>query len=77
MGQFVANATALGHEVWAYRGSQYPSAHIIPTTPRLQHIRTMRQMDALYVRLEHKPPNICAWALPPLLQIYGFPLVVW
>lgn len=76
MGQFVANATALGHEVWAYPNNQYPEAHIIPTA-RLAHIKTMRQMDVLYIRLENRSPQICTWSLPPRRLLYGFPLVVW
>ena len=76
MGQFVANAVALGHEVWAYPSSKFPEAHTIPIT-HYRHIKTMRQMDALYVRLEHKPPEVCSWALPPRRSLYGFPLVIW
>jgi glycosyltransferase involved in cell wall biosynthesis len=76
MGQFVANAVALGHEIWAYPNNEYPQAHIIPTS-RLPHIMTMRKMDVCYVRLENKPPNVCKWALPPHRWLYGFPLVVW
>jgi len=76
MGQFIKNALALGHEIWVYPGNQYPGAKIIPTT-RIQHIKTMRQMDVLYIRLESGFPNICTWSTPPKRLIYGFPLVVW
>ena len=76
MEQFVANAIALGHEIWAYPGNEYPGAHMIPLS-RFRHVMTMRQMDALYVRLDHKPPNECTWALPPRRLLYGFPIVVW
>ena len=76
MGQFVANATSLGHEIWAYPGNEYPGAHMIPLA-HLKHIQTMRKMDVFYVRLEHKPPSICSWALPPRRTLYGFPIVVW
>lgn len=76
MEQFIANAIALGHEIWTYPGNKYPGVHIIPTD-RFNHIRTMRQMDALYVRLENQFPRICAWAIPPRRLLYGFPLVVW
>lgn len=76
MGQFVANATALGHEIWAYPGTEYPNAHTIPIT-RLKHIKTMRQMDVLYVRVEGKFPEICTWSLPTRRLLYGFPVVVW
>ncbi len=76
MEQFIANAIALGHEVWTYPGNQYPGVHHIPTN-RIKHIRTMRKMDALYVRLEQAFPQVCTWALPPRRWLYGFPIVVW
>lgn len=76
MEQFIANAIALGHEVWAYPGNKYPGVQIIPTN-RIGHIRTMRQMDALYIRLENSSPEICSWSLPPRRSLYGFPVVVW
>ncbi|HAX95809.1 MAG TPA: hypothetical protein DCY35_04710 [Prolixibacteraceae bacterium] len=76
MGQFVSNATALGHEVWAYSNAEYPEARKIPST-RLDHIRTMRTMDVLYIRLENRFPEICKWSLPPRRWLYQFPLVVW
>lgn len=76
MGQFVTNATLLGHEIWAYSNAEYPEAHKIPTD-RLNHIRTMRRMDALYIRLENRFPEICKWSLPPRRWLYHFPLVVW
>lgn len=76
MEQFISNAIALGHEVWVYPGDQYPGAQIIPTS-RLAHIRTMRHMDAFYVRLENRSPKICKWSLPPRRSLYGFPVVAW
>jgi glycosyltransferase involved in cell wall biosynthesis len=76
MDQFIANAAALGHEIWVYPNSKYPGAYTIPTA-RLSHIKTMRQMDALYIRLEKRSPEICTWSLPPRRLLYGFPVVVW
>jgi glycosyltransferase involved in cell wall biosynthesis len=76
MGQFVTNATALGHETWAYSNADYPEAKKIPTG-HLDHVRTMRRMDALYIRLESRFPEICKWSLPPRRWLYGFPMVVW
>ena len=76
MDQFVANSVAIGHEIWMYPNYNHPLAHVIPTT-RLAHIRTMRQMDVQYVRIERATPKICAWSLPPRRFIYGFPVVVW
>lgn len=76
MEQFINNAVALGHEIWTYPSNSHPEAQIIPTT-RLDHIRTMRKMDVLYVRIEKKSLDICAWALPPRRLLYGFPIVAW
>ena len=74
--QFISNAINLGHEVWVYPGDQYPGAQIIPTS-RLAHIHTMRHMDALYVRLENRSPEICSWSLPPRRILYRFPVITW
>lgn len=76
MGQFMANAIALGNEIWTYPYHGYPGSYTIPIT-RINHIKTMRQMDVLYVRLESRFPEICRWSLPPRRLLYGFPLVVW
>jgi len=76
MGQFVSNAIAQGHEIWAYPNHSYPEAHTIPTN-HIEHIRTMRRMDALYVRVERSTPDVCAWAVPPRRSLYRFPVVVW
>lgn len=76
IGQFIANALALGQEIWVYPGVNYPGVHTIPTR-HFNHIKTMRHMDALYIRLEKKLPKICDWSLPPRRLLYGFPVVVW
>jgi len=76
IGQFIRNAIDLGHEVWVSPGNQFPGAKIIPAG-RVNHIRTFRKMDALYIRLEGWAPNLLSWSLPPRRWLYGFPLVVW
>lgn len=76
MGQFVNNAIALGNEVWSYPNQGYAEAHTIPVS-RISHIKTMRRMDALYVRVESRFPEICTWSLPPRRTLYGFPVVIW
>ena len=76
MQQFIKNSLELGHEIWVYPGNQYPGAKIIPTD-HINHIRTLRKMDALYIRLENAAPKILSWSLPPRRILYGFPLVVW
>jgi glycosyltransferase involved in cell wall biosynthesis len=76
MGQFVANAVALGHEVWSYADFGISGFRRLPTT-RIAHIRAMRTMDVLYVRVESAFAYECSWALPPRRTLYGFPVVVW
>lgn len=76
VGQFIKNALELGHEIWVYPGNQFPGTKIVPTD-RLNHIKTLRKMDALYLRLENAAPKMLSWALPPRRLLYGFPLVVW
>jgi len=76
MGQFITNAVSDGHEIWSWSSNQHPEIHKVPGG-YFNLIRTMRKMDALYVRLERKPSNFCRWAVPPHRLVYGFPLVVW
>lgn len=76
IGQFIKNTLELGHEVWVYPGNDYPGPKVIPTD-HLNHIKTLRQMDVLYIRLENRIPVFCEWAVFPKRNLYGFPLVVW
>lgn len=76
VGQFIKNALKLGHEIWVYPGNQIPGTNIVPTD-HLNHIKTLRKMDALYLRLENAAPKMLAWSMPPRRLLYGFPLVVW
>lgn len=76
MGQFIENALQQGHEVWGYANTRHPGVRRIPEE-RWQHIRTMRQMDVLYVRIEGGLPSEGRWALPPRRLLYGFPVVAW
>lgn len=76
VGQFIKNALDLGHEIWVYPGNQFPGTRIVPTD-RFNHIKTLRKMDALYIRLEDYTPKMLSWSLPPRRPLYGFPLVVW
>lgn len=76
MEQFMSNAMDLGHEIWVYPTNQYPRTYLIPTD-RFNHIRTLRKMDVLYIRLEARVPEFVKWSLPPRRTLYGFPAVVW
>lgn len=75
MEQFIANAIALGHEIWMYR-SDYPGVKMIPKG-KMNHIRSMRGMHALYIRVEGSFTKFCTWSLPPRRLLYGLPVVVW
>lgn len=74
--QFIRNTLALGHEIWVYPGNQFPGAKTLPTD-HINHIKALRKMDALYIRLESSPPKTLSFSLPPRRILYGLPLVVW
>jgi len=74
--QFVKNAIELGHEIWTYPNSEFVGAQHIPTS-RLAHLSVLRQMDALYIRIEGNFTSFCTWSLPPRRILYGFPVVIW
>ncbi len=74
--QFITNAIALGHEVWTWPGNQHPSTRLLPQT-RIGRLITLRQMDAIYVRVESEPPGVCRWAIAPYRQLLGSPVIVW
>ena len=76
MQQFIKNSLELGHDIWVYPGNQYPGVKVIPTD-HINHVTTLRKMDALYIRLENVAPKILSWSLPPRRLLYGLPLVVW
>lgn len=74
--QFIANAVALGHEVWTWPGNQHPATRPMPTT-RWGRLAVMRQMDVIYVRVEERAPGCCRWAIAPYRQLIGSPVIVW
>jgi glycosyltransferase involved in cell wall biosynthesis len=74
--QFVQNAVALGHEVWMFHGDCHPQAKALPAG-RLGLKLKLREMEMLYVRIEHDLPNSCTWALWPKRKLLGDPLMVW
>jgi glycosyltransferase involved in cell wall biosynthesis len=76
IGQFIAGAVALGHEVWGWPGNEHSSVRIIPSG-RLRRILALRQMDVIYTRLQQTPASACYYALPPQRQLVGSPLMVW
>jgi glycosyltransferase involved in cell wall biosynthesis len=74
--QFVENTVALGHDVFMWPGQEHPLARRLPWS-RLARVRALRTMDVVYVRLEHRPPVPCRWAVGPRRALLGDPLMVW
>ena len=76
IGQFIHQAVALGHEVWAWPGNEHPEVRVLPSN-RLARWFKLIQMDVLYIRLQGTLPGISRYALPPYRQAIGSPLMVW
>src|SRR5215213_408522 len=74
--QFVQNAVALGHELWMWPGVAHPQAHALPAK-RLARTLKLRDMDVLYVRVQHDLATACTWSLGPTRSLIGNPLIVW
>jgi glycosyltransferase involved in cell wall biosynthesis len=74
--QFVQNAVALGHEVWMWPGLCHPLARPL-ADGRMARTLKLREMDLIYVRVEHDLPNPCTWTLGPARKLLGNPLMVW
>jgi glycosyltransferase involved in cell wall biosynthesis len=74
--QFAQNAFAAGHELWMWPGVAHPRTHELP---RARFARTMklRDMDVVYVRVEHDLPNPCKWSLGTTRKLLGDPIMVW
>ena len=74
--QFVHNTVALGHEVWMWPGVCHPQAKALPAN-RMGRTIKLRDMDLIYVRVEHEVANPCTWTLGPMRKLLGNPLMVW
>ncbi|MDZ4244231.1 MAG: glycosyltransferase family 4 protein [Candidatus Doudnabacteria bacterium] len=74
--EFIANAVNLGHEIWLWDGQGHPATHPIPAT-RIGKLRTLRNMDVVYTRVEDRLPDCGRWAVAPYRQLIGSPLIVW
>jgi glycosyltransferase involved in cell wall biosynthesis len=57
-------------------GKAHPAAKELPHG-KLSRIRQLREMDAIYVRVEHDLPNACTWTRGPMRSLLGSPLFVW
>lgn len=74
--QFVQHAAALGHEIYMRREGCHPSARPLPTG-RWMKFRKVRELDVVYVRLEHAPVSPCTWAIGARRRLIGDPVMVW
>jgi glycosyltransferase involved in cell wall biosynthesis len=74
--QFVQNVQALGHEVWTWPAVEHPLARQLPPG-RVTRILRLRDLDVVYIRLEHGVPRSCTWAVGVKRALLGNPLMVW
>jgi glycosyltransferase involved in cell wall biosynthesis len=74
--QFVQNTVAVGQEVWMWPGVCHPLARPLPER-RMTRMMKLRDMELIYVRVEHDLPNPCTWAVGPTRTLLGNPLMVW
>jgi len=74
--QFVQNTVALGHEVWMWPPFVHPAAKPLPGG-RVQRTMKLREMDLVYVRIQHDLARPCTWTLGPTRRLLGNPLMVW
>lgn len=73
--QFVKHTVALGHEVWGWQKG-LSEIHTIPQD-FLGRVKTLRNMDVFYVRIDIALPSEARWGLPPKRWLYNSPLMVW
>jgi len=74
--QFVQTAVALGHDVWMWPELCHPAAKPLPGG-RVQRTMKLREMDLIYVRIQHDLARACTWTLGPTRTLIGNPLMVW
>ncbi|MEA2708868.1 MAG: hypothetical protein QOF78_1469 [Phycisphaerales bacterium] len=74
--QFVQNTVAIGHEVWMWPGVTHPAAHALPGG-RVSRTIKLREMDLIYVRVQHDVVAPCTWTLGPTRKLLGDPIMVW
>jgi glycosyltransferase involved in cell wall biosynthesis len=74
--QFVQNTHALGHEIWMWPGVAHPLTKALSTN-RMSRTMKLREMELVYVRVEHDLPNPCTWTLGPTRKLLGNPMMVW
>lgn len=73
--QFVQHTLELGHEVWMWQKG-LPEIHTIPQD-FLGRVKTLRNMDVFYVRIDITLPSEARWSMPPKRWLYNPLLMVW
>ena len=76
MRQFIENAVAMGHEVFPWHGEAHPQTKPVPQG-RIEQVKLFRTIDAIYYRIEWKPPMGARAILPPMRKLIGNPIVAW
>ena len=74
--QFVQNAVAMGHEVWMWPGVSHPAAKALPVG-RVARTMRLRDMDLIYVRVQHDVVAPCTWTLGPTRRLLRDPIMAW
>lgn len=73
--QFMRHTLALGHELWAWQ-ENILGVKAIPKD-FVGRVRTLRSMDAFYVRIDVTLPYEARWGMPPKRWLYKTRLMVW
>ena len=73
--QFMRHTFALGHELWAWQ-ENILGVKAIPKDIG-GRVRTLRSMDAFYVRIDVTLPSEARWGMPPKRWLYNTRLMVW
>jgi glycosyltransferase involved in cell wall biosynthesis len=74
--QFVTHAVGTGHELWMDRREAHPLAKTLPGGTLPRNLK-LREMDVIYVRVEHHLPKIVRNATPFRRWLYGNPIWAW
>ncbi len=72
---FMRHSLALGHELWAWQ-ENILGVKAIPKDIG-GRVRTLRSMDAFYVRIDVTLPSEARWGMPPKRWLYNTRLMVW
>ena len=74
--QFIANAIAIGHEIWTWPGDNHLYTRRLPSN-RLKRLIALRHIDVIYYRVDFDPPGSAYLGMPPFRRLIGNPHIVW